>query len=45
MLSAVRGTVDVVNEPGVSEIPDAAFRWAGDKWFFKVGRPRVAHRS
>ena len=36
MLSAVRGTVDVVNEPGVSEIPDAAFRWAGDKWIFNL---------
>ena len=36
MLSAVRGTVDVVNEPSVSEIPDAAFRWAGDKWIFNM---------
>ena len=36
MLSAVRGTVDVVNEPGVSAIPDAAFRWAGDKWIFNM---------
>ena len=36
MLSAVRGTVDVVNEPGVSEIPDVAFRWAGDKWIFNM---------
>jgi hypothetical protein len=36
MLSAVRGTVDVVNEPGVSAIPDVAFRWAGDKWIFNM---------
>ena len=36
MLSAVRGTVDVVNEPGISEIPDAAFRWSGDQWIFNM---------
>jgi hypothetical protein len=36
MLSAVRGTVDVINEPGISEIPDVAFRWAGDKWIFNM---------
>jgi hypothetical protein len=36
MLNAVRGTVSVVNEPGISDIPDMGFRWAGDKWIFNM---------
>jgi hypothetical protein len=42
MLSAVHGTVDVVNEPGISEIPDVAFRWAGDKWIFNMATSNLA---
>ena len=37
MLSAVRGTVTVINEAGDPiAIPDAAFRWTGDKWIFNM---------
>jgi hypothetical protein len=42
MLSAVRGTVDVITEPGISEIPDVAFRWAGDKWIFNMATSNLA---
>jgi hypothetical protein len=42
MLSAVHGTVDVINEPGISEIPDVAFRWAGDKWIFNMATSNLA---
>jgi len=42
MLSAVRGIVDVINEPGISEIPDGAFRWAGDKWIFNMATSNLA---
>jgi hypothetical protein len=36
MLSAVRGTVDVVNEPGINEIPDVAFRYSNGIWIFNM---------
>ena len=36
MLSAVRGTVDGVNEAEVSEIPDAAFRYSGGQWIYNM---------
>jgi len=36
MLSAVRGTVTVVNEEGATDIPDVAFRWSGDQWIFNM---------
>ena len=37
MLSAVRGTVTGINEVGEPvDIPDVAFRWAGDKWIFNM---------
>jgi hypothetical protein len=36
LLGAVRGTVDVVNEPGVSAIPDAAFRYSDGQWIFNM---------
>jgi hypothetical protein len=42
MLSAVRGTVDVVNEPGVMEIPDAAFRFSGNQWVFNMATSNLA---
>ena len=42
MLSAVRGTVDVVNEPGVMEIPDAGFRFSGNQWVFNMATSNLA---
>jgi hypothetical protein len=42
MLSAVRGTVDVITEPGISEIPDVAFRWTGDKWIVNMATSNLA---
>ena len=36
MLSAVRGTVDTVNEVGVNTIPDAGFRYSGGQWIFNM---------
>jgi len=38
MLSAVRGTVDAVNETTTGDIPDAAFRWdsSGQQWIFNM---------
>jgi hypothetical protein len=36
LLTAVRGTVTVVNEATVAEIPDVAFRWSGDQWIFNM---------
>ena len=36
MLSAVRGTIDGVNEAGVTEIPDAAFRYSGGQWIYNM---------
>jgi hypothetical protein len=45
MLSAVRGTVDVVNEPGISEIPDIAFRISGGQWIFNMATTNLAQGS
>ena len=42
MLSAVRGTVDVVNEPGIMEIPDAGFRFSGNQWVFNMATSNLA---
>jgi hypothetical protein len=36
MLSAVRGTVDTVNETGVNTIPDAGFRYSDGQWIFNM---------
>src|SRR5215471_243351 len=38
MLSAVRGTIDNVNESGVTDVPDVAFRWdaSGQQWIFNM---------
>jgi len=39
MLSAVRGTVDNINETTGTDIPDVAFRWdaSGQQWIFNMG--------
>ena len=38
MLSAVRGTIDNVNESGITDVPDVAFRWdaSGQQWIFNM---------
>jgi hypothetical protein len=36
MLSAVRGQVQNVNETGINDIPDVAFRYAGGIWIFNM---------
>jgi hypothetical protein len=36
MLSAVRGTVTVVNESTTADIPDVAFRYSGGQWIFNM---------
>jgi hypothetical protein len=36
LLNAVRGTVTVVNEATIADIPDVAFRWSGDQWIFNM---------
>jgi Bacterial Ig-like domain (group 3) len=41
LVSAVRGTVDNVNEMGINDIPDVAFRWTGDKWIFNMATTSV----
>jgi hypothetical protein len=42
MLSAVRGTVDTVNEVGVNTIPDAGFRYTGGQWIFNMATTNLA---
>jgi hypothetical protein len=39
MLSAVRGTIDNINETSGTDIPDVAFRWdaSGQQWIFNMG--------
>jgi hypothetical protein len=36
MLSAVRGTIDDVNEVPFVDVPDAAFRFSGNQWIFNM---------
>jgi hypothetical protein len=36
LLSAVRGTLDNVNEQSVNDIPDVAFRWSNGIWIFNM---------
>ena len=38
MLSAVRGTIDSVNENAGTDVPDVAFRWdaSGQQWIFNM---------
>jgi hypothetical protein len=43
LVSAVRGTVVLTpNEAVFAEIPDSAFRWAGDKWIFNMATSNLA---
>jgi hypothetical protein len=47
MLSAVRGTIDNVNEAAGTDIPDAAFRWdaSGQQWIFNMATGNLSSGS
>ena len=47
MLSAVRGTIDDVNESASTDIPDAAFRWdaSGQQWIFNMATTNLTSGS
>jgi hypothetical protein len=45
MLSEVRGTVTGVNEAGINDIPDAAFRWTGNQWIFNMATTNLNQGS
>jgi hypothetical protein len=45
MLSAVRGTIDNVNEIDGTDIPDAAFRWDGQEWIFNMATNNLTSGS
>ena len=36
MLSQVRSQLQTVDESGFNDVPDAAFRWAGDSWIWNM---------
>jgi hypothetical protein len=42
MLSTVRGTIDNVNEGGITDVPDVAFRWSGDQWIFNMATSNLS---
>jgi hypothetical protein len=45
MLSAVRGTITVVNESGYTDVPDAAFRWSSNQWIFNMATSNLTAGS
>jgi hypothetical protein len=47
MLSAVRGTIDNVNEVAGTDIPDVAFRWdaSGQQWIFNMATTNLTAPS
>ena len=45
MLSAVRGTVTVVNEDTIADIPDVAFRFDGLQWIFNMATSNLQSAS
>jgi hypothetical protein len=47
MLSAVRGTIDNVNETTGTDVPDVAFRWdsSGQQWIFNMATSNLASGS
>jgi hypothetical protein len=42
MLSAVRATINGVNEVGTTDIPDVGFRYSGSQWIFNMGTSNLA---
>jgi hypothetical protein len=45
MLSAVRGTIDNINEADGTDIPDVAFRWDGQQWIFNLATNNLTSGS
>ncbi len=47
LLSAVRGTIDNVNEGTVTDVPDVAFRWdsSGQQWMFNMATSNLVSGS
>ena len=47
MLSAVRGTIDNINEVAGTDIPDVAFRWdaSGQQWIFNMATTNLTSGS
>ena len=45
MLSAVRGTIDNINETTGTDIPDVAFRWDGQQWIFNMATNNLTSGS
>jgi len=47
MLSAVRGTIDSVNENAGTDVPDVAFRWdaSGQQWIFNMATSNLTSGS
>ena len=45
MLSAVRGTIDNVNENASTDVPDVAFRFTGSQWIFNMATTNLSAGS
>jgi len=47
LLSAVRGTIDNVNENSTTDVPDVAFRWdsSGQQWIFNMATSNLTAGS
>jgi hypothetical protein len=45
MLSAVRGTINNINEADGTDIPDVAFRWDGQQWIFNMATSNLTSGS
>ena len=45
MLSAVRGTINNIDESGFNDVPDVAFRFTGDQWIFNMATSNLTAGS
>ena len=45
LLSAVRGTIDNVNEATYTDVPDVAFRWSGGQWIFNMATSNLTKNT
>jgi hypothetical protein len=45
MLSAVRGTINGVNEATINDVPDVGFRLSGDQWIFNMATTNLTAPS
>jgi hypothetical protein len=42
MLSAVGGAINNVNETGITDVPDVAFRLSGNQWIFNMATSNLS---